>query len=194
MNFLGLFLHLLIYIIAIIVPLGYGVLFHNIFFNKNNSIFGDVGSLGFLGFYFLFFISLSFHFFIPLNDVFCLAILAIGLLAFVYNSKFIKSIFSKYYIAILLILYPLSIIFYPNEDFNHYYLPYLTFIETSKIAFGLVNLNDGLAFTQNSLYDMYVFFKISSIIENSYSIPGISFYFFFACFLISQFKKLYFII
>tara|TARA_B100000965_G_scaffold129679_1_gene107953 strand:+ start:4249 stop:6111 length:1863 start_codon:yes stop_codon:yes gene_type:complete len=190
MNFFEILLHPILYIITIIVPLGYGLFVHNIFFKSKKSVFFEIGSLGFLGFSFILLISLFFHFFIPLTDYFCLFILSLGLLLFFFNISIFAIIFTKYYLLALIVLYPLSIIFYPNEDFNHYYLPYLTYIQSSKIVFGLGNLSDALIFSQNSHYDIYVFFKIPFLAEKGFSIPGISFYFFFISFIISQIKKL----
>ena len=134
MNFFEILLHPILYIITIIVPLGYGLFVHNIFFKSKKSVFFEIGSLGFLGFSFILLISLFFHFFIPLTDYFCLFILSLGLLLFFFNISIFAIIFTKYYLLALIVLYPLSIIFYPNEDFNHYYLPYLTYIQSSKIV------------------------------------------------------------
>jgi hypothetical protein len=64
----------------------------------------------------------------------------------------------------------------------------LTYLQSTKIVFGLVNLNDALVSSQNTLYDIYVFFGIKDFIDKTYSIPGASFLFFFINILICQIK------
>ena len=186
---LNLFLHFIFYTLATIVPLGYGLIIKNIFL-KNNNIEYDIGTLGFLGLFFLLFISLFFHNFIAINSFIALFVLTFGVVTFLYNINEIKNFFSKIHILIFLLIYPISIIFFLDEDFNYYYLPYVTYLQSSKIIFGLVNLNDALVSSQNTLYDIYVFFGIKDIINKTYSIPGASFLFFFINILFFQIRKL----
>jgi len=55
---LNLFLHFIFYTLAIIVPLSYGLIIKNIFLKKNNIEY-DIGTLGFLGFFFTLYKSFS---------------------------------------------------------------------------------------------------------------------------------------
>ena len=174
---LSLFLHFVFYTIATIVPLSYGLIIKNIFLKKNNIEY-DIGTLGFLGLFFLLFINLFFHNFIAINSFITLLVLTIGVIIFLYKINEIRIYFSKIHILVFLLIYPISIIFFLDEDFNYYYLPYLTYLQSTKVVFGLVNLNDALVSSQNTLYDIYVFFGIKDFIERTYSIPGASFYFF----------------
>ena len=80
------------------------------------------------------------------------------------------------FFSILLLFSPLGIIAEPNEDFFFYYQPYMNYITSSKIIFGVVNINNTLAFSTNSLYDIIVLFKINQFFENSLSIPILIFY------------------
>ena len=181
-------MHFIFYVLTIIVPLGYGILLRKILIRKNSIVF-DIGTIGFFGFFLLLFLSLLFHYFITIGYYFSSIILIIGIILFFININEIKLLFTKINIVVLLLIYPLSIIFYLDEDFNYYYLPYLTYLESSKIIFGLVNLNDALVSSQNTLYDMFVFFKLPYLVEKGYSIVGVSFLFFFLSFLFSQIKK-----
>ena len=186
---LNLFLHFIFYTLATIVPLSYGLIIKNIFLKKNNIEY-DIGTLGFLGLFFLLFISLFLHNFVAINSFITFFVLTIGVIIFLYQINEIKIYFSKIHIFVFLLIYPISIIFFLDEDFNYYYLPYLTYLQSTKIAFGLVNLNDALVSSQNTLYDIYVFFGIKDFIDKTYSIPGAIFLFFFINILISQIKKL----
>ena len=114
--------------------------------------------------------------------------LIIGVIIFLHQINEIRIYFSKIHIFVFLLIYPISIVFFLDEDFNYYYLPYLTYLQSTKIFFGLVNLNDALVSSQNTLYDIYVFFGIKDFIDKTYSIPGASFLFFFINILICQIK------
>jgi len=184
---LNLFLHFIFYILATIVPLSYGLIIKNIFL-KNNNIEYNIGTLGFLGLFFLLFINLFFHNFIAINSFIIFFVLIIGVIIFLHQINEIRIYFSKIHIFVFLLIYPISIVFFLDEDFNYYYLPYLTYLQSTKIVFGLVNLNDALVSSQNTLYDIYVFFGIKDFIDKTYSIPGASFLFFFINILICQIK------
>jgi len=185
---LNLFLHFIFYTLATIVPLSYGIIIKNIFL-KNNNIEYNIGTLGFLGLFFLLFINLFFHNFLAINSFIIFFVLTIGIIIFLHQINEIRIYFSKIHIFVFLLIYPISIIFFLDEDFNYYYLPYLTYLQSTKIVFGLVNLNDALVSSQNTLYDIYVFFGIKDFIDKTYSIPGASFLFFFINILICQIKK-----
>ena len=120
-----------------------------------------------------------------------LSIQVIGVLLFLY--AFITNQFKKLEITKLVILsiflLPLGIIPESNEDFYHYYLPYIKYLEGSKIIFGLVNINDTLAYSSNSLYDILILFKYPSLFNNAYSIPILFFYVFFLIFIINKIIK-----
>ena len=108
---LSLFLHFVFYTIATIVPLGYGLIIKNIFLKKNNIEY-DIGTLGFLGLFFLLFINLFFHNFIAINSFITLLVLTIGVIIFLYKINEIRIFFSKIHILVFLLIYPISIIFF----------------------------------------------------------------------------------
>ena len=197
MIFLQTVIHFIFYLLVSLVPIGYGQLINNLLL-KNTISKEDLGFLGILGFLTLYLLSSVVHIFIPLNNVVVILTLLCGLFFFYYF--FYRKLFHKkkliIFIFILILSYPLTIILYSNEDFFFYYLPYLNYLVSSKIVIGLVNINDTLAFSTNSLYDIYVFFQIPYFIEHGYSIPSISFYIFFLYFfvnIIGKTKNIYFI-
>ena len=163
---LNLFLHFIFYTLATIVPLSYGLIIKNIFL-KNNNIEYNIGTLGFLGLFFLLFINLFFHNFIAINSFIIFLVLTNGVIIFLHQINEIRIYFSKIHIFVFLLKYPISIIFFLDEDFNYYYLPYLTYLQSTKIVFGLGNLNDALVSSQNTLYDTYVFFGIKDFLQKT---------------------------
>ncbi len=173
-----------------LIIVGYGFIFCRLILgNKNKSY--NLGFLGLIGFLTLYFISNLFHFFFKLGDINILSIQVIGVLLFFY--AFITNQLKKLEITKLIILstflLPLGIITESNEDFYHYYLPYMKYLEASKIIFGLVNLNDTLAYSSNSLYDILILFKYPFLSKNSYSIPILFFYLFFLIFILNKIIK-----
>ena len=173
-----------------LIILGYGFIFYKlVLYNEDKSY--DLGYLGLIGFLTLYFISNLFHFFFKFGDLNILSIQVFGVLLFFY--ALITNQFKKLEITKLLILsiflLPLGIIPESNEDFYHYYLPYIKYLEASKIIFGLVNINDTLAYSSNSLYDILILFKYPSLFNNSYSIPILFFYLFFLIFILNKIIK-----
>ena len=173
-----------------LIILGYGFIFCKlVLYNKDTSY--DLGYLGLIGFLTLYFLSNLFHFFFKFGDLNILSIQVIGVLLFVYafiTNQFKKLEITKLVILSILLL-PFGIIPESNEDFYHYYLPYIKYLEASKIIFGLVNINDTLAYSSNSLYDILILFKYPSLFNNSYSIPILFFYLFFLIFIINKIIK-----
>ena len=173
-----------------LIILGYGFIFYKLILSNKDESY-DLGFLGLIGFLTLYFISNLFHFFFNFGDLNILSIQVIGVLLFFY--AFITNKFKKLEITKLIILsiflLPLGIIAESNEDFYHYYLPYMKYLEASKIIFGLVNINDTLAYSSNSLYDILILFKFPFSIKNSYSIPILFFFVFFLIFILNKVIK-----
>ena len=178
------------YFIICSIILGYGQLFKVLVFNNYKNI-SEIGFTGLIGFLFLYLISSLIIFFSSINNYISLFILFFGIVSFVFYlfyKKFdTKSLLILFLILILFI--PMAIISEPTEDFFFYYQPYMNYLSSSKIIFGLVNVNSTLAFSTYSLYDVIIFFKIQNIIENSFSIPIMIFYVFYIVFLIELLLK-----
>ena len=80
----------------------------------------------------------------------------------------------------------LGIISENNEDFYFYYQPYMNYLSASKIIFGVVNINNTLAFSTNSLYDIIILFNVNDLIQNSSSAPILIFYVLYLSYLIEK--------
>ena len=74
----------------------------------------------------------------------------------------------------------------------------MNYLQGSKIIFGIVNVNNTLAFSTYSFYDIIIFFNINDKFKNGFSIPILIFYFFYLTFLIEllikKFNFFYFMI
>ena len=173
------------YFLLPFIILGYGLLSQQILLNKTSRL-NDLGLIGFFGFLFLYFLSSLFHFFINITSIISYSILLIGFISFI--LFFIQKKIAKNQLIILLlvliIFLPISIIADPNEDFFLYYSPYIKYLESSKIIFGVTNLNDFLAYSTNSLYNIIIFLKLPATNNLSYAVPILHFYIFFIIYLI----------
>ena len=128
------------YLLLPFVILGYGLLSEHFFLNKINKL-NDLGLIGFFGLLFLYFLGSLFHFFTNITNIISYSVLIVGFVSFI--IFFIQKKIDKNQLIILLltliIFLPLSIIADPNEDFFLYYSPYIKYLESSKIIFGITN-------------------------------------------------------
>ncbi len=121
--------------------LGYGYIFLKITGKNNNAL--SIGEIGYLGFFVISFITLLFHFFIPLNVIFNTSLYSIGILfLFLRLKNFNLKNFKHYYFFILILFFSILMFikYKPNEDFGYYHLPYITNLIYEKVIFGLSNL------------------------------------------------------
>ena len=147
-----------------------------------------MGLIGFFGLLFLYFLGSVFHFFTNITNLITYSILLVGFISFIF-FLIQKKIDKNQLIILLLVLIiflPLSIMADPNEDFFLYYSPYIKYLESSKIIFGITNLNDFLAYSTNSLYNIIIFLKLPIIKNLSYAVPILYFYIFFIIYFIHQ--------
>jgi hypothetical protein len=153
---------------------GYGFLLKDRIL-KINFNFGEIGILGF---FFLYIIANVLNFFVPIHIYLSLGILFIGFVLFINNHK--KVIISKKLLAciIFLLLFISSLTVNLHDDALLYQLPYVKYKQEFKIIFGLVYLNDFLAYS-HGLYDTMALFKVP-FFENRliFTIPVIFFMFF----------------
>jgi len=178
------------YSIIPLIILGYGYLSQKILLDEKSQL-TDIGLIGIFGFLFIYFISNILHLFTNIDNIIITITTFIGLLSFIYFFL-IKKIKRKKLILVIIvsiIFLPLSIISETNEDFFLYYFPYLKYLESSKIIFGLTNLNDFLAYSTNSIYDIVILLQFSLLKNNSYAVPILYFYIFFIVFLINRIIK-----
>jgi hypothetical protein len=178
------------YFLLPFVILGYGFLSQHILLNKTSRL-KDLGLIGFFGLLFLYFLGSLFHFFTNITSLITYSILLVGFISFIFF--FIQKKIDKnqliILLSILIIFFPLSVIADPNEDFFLYYFPYIKYLESSKIVFGITNLNDFLAYSTNSLYNIIIFLKLPVIENLSYAVPILYFYIFFIIYLMNQLIK-----
>jgi len=196
---MNIFLFIIFYILSTLTIIGYGQFAKSVIISNNKNI-NEIGFIGLLGFLFLYFISSIIIFFININNYISSIIFVVGIILF-----FIFFINKQYsykslivFSLILILLSPLAIISEPNEDFFFYYQPYMNYLQNSKIIFGIVNVNNTLAFSTYSLYDIIIFFNLNENFKNGFSIPILIFYFFYLTFLIEllfkKFNIFYFVI
>ena len=172
----SLFFFILIYLSS----LGYGIVFKKFIFGDklNNSL----GETGFFGLFFLSFISIFFHFFIPLSSIFNLIILFLGIIfiSVIKSSK--EKYFKLEYLLILLIILPSLFLFEYHADYFWYHLPYINLVNDFKIIFGIANLNDNLGYG-HIWYDLLAIFNLPFFGTKYLSILSILFLTFFLIFL-----------
>ena len=180
--FSSLFFFILIYLNSV----GYGKFFQQLIIgdNRNNSL----GITGFFGLFFLSFISVFFHFFIPLNNIFNSIILFIGIIfVFIYKS-FNEQYLKREYYVIYIIIIPSLILFEYHADYFWYHLPYINLVNDFKIIFGIANLNDNLGYG-HIWYDLLAIFQLPYFGTKYLSIVSILFLSFFLIFLKDMFEK-----
>ena len=154
--------------------IGYGVAIKKIIFRFEFN-FGEVGILGFLSLYFL---SVLLNFFIPLNIWVTFPIIFFGLILFFFYLNQLE--FPKFNILIIILILSLlsSSTVNLHDDHLLYQIPYINYKQEYKIIFGLVSLNDFLAYS-HGFYDIMSLFKMP-ILENRlvFLLPVIFFMFF----------------
>ena len=181
---------ILIFLFYIIVSavgiMGYGILFKKKFFTDNQN---NLGEIGLLGFFILFFISIVFHFFISLSIYFNFTLLIIGVALFFINFHLLSTNILKYYKYILilsLILLTSAITLRTNADFEWYHLPYINYLNDYKIIFGLVNLSNSYAYGHGWL-DTLGLFTMPLVGTKGLTVISLIFYFFFILYFIYEF-------
>ena len=128
------FFSLFFFIIVYLSSLGYGIIFKKIFFgNINNSL----GETGIFGLFFLCFVSIFFHFFIPLNNIFNFIIMLLGIIFLYFENIFEEKYLKLEYFIILIIIIPSLFLFEYHADYFWYHLPYVNLVNDFKIILEL---------------------------------------------------------
>jgi len=175
---------LFIFLFFSISIVGYGFLLKDRIL-KINFNFGEIGILGF---FFLYLITNVLNFFVPIHIYLSLGILFIGFVLFINNHK--KVIISKKLLAciIFLLLFISSLTINLHDDALLYQLPYVKYKQEFKIIFGLVYLNDFLAYS-HGLYDTMALFKVPFFENRLIFIIPIIFFMFFILSIIEYLDK-----
>ena len=175
---------LFIFLFFSISIVGYGFLLKDRIL-KINFNFGEIGILGF---FFLYLITNVLNFFVPIHIYLSLGILFIGFVLFINNHK--KVIISKKLLAciIFLLLFISSLTINLHDDALLYQLPYVKYKQEFKIIFGLVYLNDFLAYS-HGLYDTMALFKVPFFENRLIFIIPIIFFMFFILSMIEYLDK-----
>ena len=162
----------LIVFLNILVFYGYSLLFKFIFFPANfKTKYYDF----IYGILILIFISSSINFFIAIKEI-SIFIYIVGLILFLFG--FFKKFFQIKILSLLILSFIFVFISFGNSplgDTNFYHLQSLKWIIDYKISFGLINLEERLAYSTlfpNLSHSSY-FFRISSNVSTLLS--GLSF-------------------
>ncbi len=163
---------------------GYGILFSRFILNTRLN---NIGLVGLFGFFLLFAISLLIHFFINLDQYLNLLILLIGFILGILNiNLFINIKKYKFYFFFFLLIFLFSILSSKTyADFEWYHLPYINYLNSFKIIFGLVNFSNSYTYGHGWL-DILGLFKLPLIDIRGLTAIPIIFYFYFICFFLHE--------
>ena len=167
--------------------LGYGILFNKLIYRDKAA---NIGELGFYGFLIIFFISIFFHFFIPLFYWFNLNVLLIGLIISLINIRLIYNQFSnssRTILACTLVLLTAILINNTHGDHEWYHLMYVNYLNNFKIVFGLVNIQNSLAHGHGWM-DIMGLFSLPIVENKGVSIIALIFFYFFLLYLLIEIK------
>ena len=169
------FFSLFFFILVYLSSLGYGIIFKKIFLgNIDNSL----GETGIFGLFFLSFISILFHFFIPLISIFNLIVILLGIMFLYFENIFKEKYFKWEYLIIFLIIIQSLVLFEYHADYFWYHLPYVNLVNEFKIIFGIANLNDNLGYG-HIWYDLLAIYNLPFFGTKYLSILSILFLSFF---------------
>ena len=166
--------------------LGYGFLFNNLFLNYKIK---NIGEIGLLGFFFIFFISILIHFITTLSPLINFLLLLVGAIAsYFYYVRIITEVRKlKYYTyPILLICILSSVTLNTHADYEWYHLPYVNYLTNFKIIFGLVNVSNNYTYGHGWL-DILGLFVLPLIGSKGLTALPILFYFFFIIYFLYEY-------
>ena len=167
--------------------IGYGIIFNKIIFQPAET---NLGELGFFGFLLLFFLSLFFHFFIPLSYWLNFLILLFGFIIIFFKIKYIYNEILKSktnIILITLIVLTSILIHHTHGDHEWYHLMYVNYLNNFKVIFGLVNVQNSLAHGHGWM-DIMGLFSLPIVENKGVSIVALIFFYFFLLYLLIEIK------
>ena len=103
------------------------VLSQKIFNNANIDIFFKILS----GYVFIGFITIIFHFFFEINNIFSMVVIVIGLIIFIFKYMFISQ--KKYFLPLIIIILSCFFLFAYSDhpiDANMYHHPYISYLKS----------------------------------------------------------------
>ncbi len=187
MIILNIFLYIFITLFYAAVIVGYGAQFKKRIFHDDNDSIGEFGIYGFITLYFL---SILIHFLLPINFFVNLPILGLGTYFFFKEIKFnkIKFVTNKKFLFFLFLFFVLSFTNQFHDDAYLYHLPYINYVQKFKIIFGLVTINDFLAYG-HGFFDILALFRLPKISNSLVFTLPVIFLAFFIMYLYEQAKK-----
>ena len=168
--------------------IGYGLFANKLIFN--NGVM-NIGEIGIIGFFNIFFLSIFLHFFTELNLFINSLILIFGIISFfVFFKKFIYQIngFKSYFLFLGILFLFSSITLRTYADYEWYHLPYVNYLNNFKIIFGLVNLSNNYTYGHGWL-DILGLFYLPIIETRGLTHLGVVFYFFFIIFFLIEYLR-----
>ncbi len=177
----------LIYIFFFSIILSAGKLTNDYILRFKSLTLGEYGLIGFLFFYFL---SLIFHFFLPINDYLIYFFYTILLIFFFKNIRSFLNLNKINFIGVIIIItifLLLSITNNHHDDLYIFQLPIINYMQNHKIVFGFINLNDFIG-QGHSFYEIMSLFKIPVYENRVYFILPVIFLNFFVIFLFEILK------
>ncbi len=184
----NIFIYILLYCSFSLSIFGYGSHLKKLIINEEVNSIGESGLFGFLA---LYLISVTFHFFMALHIYLTLSIISGGILLsikFIKSTNLLSNYSFKFIISILLLFLLLGASNNPHDDVYLYQLPYISYLQSEKLVFGLVNINEFTAYS-NSFYDIMALYKIPILNNQSIFLIPTIFIMFFCIFLIENFNK-----
>ncbi len=178
----------LIYIFFFSIILSAGKLTNDYILRFKSLTLGEYGLIGFLFFYFL---SLIFHFFLPINDYLIYFFYTILLIFFFKNIRSFLNLNKINFISVIIIItifLLLSITNNHHDDLYIFQLPIINYMQNHKIVFGFINLNDFIG-QGHSFYEIMSLFKIPVYENRAYFILPVIFLNFFVIFLFEILKN-----
>ena len=165
----------------------YGIFFKKVFFKNSEISFGEIGIFGFV---LLYFISLIFHFIIPLSNLLILGLWIFAAINIYINSKELFIIIEKKisFLFLFFFFFLISLTTSLHDDVNLYQMQIVNYMQNFKIIFGISSLNDYLGYG-HSFYEIMALFKVPFYGNNFIFLVPVIFSFFFITFLFQKIKE-----
>ena len=165
-------MHFIYYYLISLSIVGYGLLINQSFNIRSKNL----GIIGFIGIFFLIFISYISTFFIAHDYNFNLIVLVGGLLLSIYffskNKISKKNI--KFFFLVFSILFIFILVGKNHDDFGYYHFPYTHILTQEYHPFGLGQINNGFR-NQSSLFFLNSLFYLPKIDIYFYHVGAVFF-------------------
>jgi len=118
----------------------YGLIVTNLVFKKQKI---DIFIIIISGYTFIGVLTLIFHFFFKINDTYSVIIFIFGFIFFIFNFNFSKSKLKEFiFLSLIIVLLGFILFAYSDHpiDANMYHHPYISYLKSEKIIFGIANI------------------------------------------------------